>query len=261
MKYIKTLVFSALLLAFLAASADPNKPNQPESSTGDAMSNLLLKKAQAEKTLKKLTDEIADLQAESRKHLDNINKEKNAKIDSLTQEIDAAKKKNEAAIEPLDNRISKLQYEYIDLIVKFVYLPYDQYCVDELAKPAVDAVKDTPLADNEAYQNVIPLVMNYKTYANEIIKFCSDHEKDNPAAAEDGVEGWRKETQKVFDDLPAVVAFKRFGEGWQATCLGGYIDGIYKTISQTNDQNTATMQTNLKKYRVELENMIKKGSY
>ena len=209
-------------------------------------------------SVNKLT-ELENLKLDAEKKLKLANKqifelEKKAMNDS------AIMKKNTETINGLKADNSKLKNEivnYKEQLVKtdkclvsiasnFLYLPYEEYSVKEVALRAFETISDNTF--KEKYSSRKVLLENYKEDINKFISFLTTTQKglSNPFTKEANAEISNLHKQSFY------IAYQKY-EDWKATYLGAKIVNVesqLKSFSQTH-------KVNFEKIINELSNCLK----
>lgn len=206
--------------------------------------------------------------------IEALSNNNNATIDSLVSANNALKvllRDSQKETESKDREISKLQHKIDDLqnitikhleesndtlqrrlismASNFLYIPYDEYSIQEIAIPAFLSTKGTTAYIR--YQNRLPLLQNYKSDIESLINSLSHMEKDF------GVSLTLYRNNKAsehLNNLQASPLYKRYTsyDDWENTYLGEQIRIVY-TILKSPSEDTLTL---LKNIRTNLEGLL-----
>ena len=152
-------------------------------------------------------------------------------------------------VKRLEASNDSLQRKLISMASNFLYIPYDQYSIDEIAIPAFKASAGS--SAYLQYRNRLPLFENYRTYILNLIDFLTKAEK----ATSIGLTAMRNnnasESLNTLSTLPVYRDYTGYND-WKNTYLGQQILTIQRILSSPNE-NTSNQ---LKEIRIKLEGLL-----
>ena len=152
-------------------------------------------------------------------------------------------------IKRLEASNDTLQRRLISMASNFLYIPYDEYSIEEIALPAFLSTKGTPAYVR--YQNRLPLLQNYKDDISSLITFLTQAEKDLSIGFTRFREDKAKEHLSNIQTLPLYLRYSSYDD-WKNTYLGTQICTIKKYL-QTPTDGTSNQ---LKAIRTKLERLL-----
>lgn len=152
-------------------------------------------------------------------------------------------------IKRLEASNDTLQRRLISMASNFLYIPYDEYSIEEIALPAFISTKGT--SAYVQYQNRLPLLQNYKEDVSSLIVFLTQAEKDLSIGLTRLREDKAKEHLGNIQALPLYLRYSSYDD-WKNTYLGTQICSIQKYL-QTPTENTSAQ---LKIIRTKLERLL-----
>lgn len=167
-------------------------------------------------------------------------------IASLNRKIDDLQN---VTIKRLEASNDTLQRRLISMASNFLYIPYDEYSIEEIALPAFLSTKGTPAYTR--YQNRLPLLQNYRDDISTLVTFLMQAEKDVAIRLTKLREDKAKEHLSSIRTLPLFIRYSSYDD-WQNTYLGSQICVIQKYL-QTPSESTSTQ---LKTIRTKLESLL-----
>lgn len=152
-------------------------------------------------------------------------------------------------IKSLEASNDTLQRRFVSIASNFLYIPYDSYCIEDIALPAFTSIKGTLAYDK--YQNRLVLLQNYKDDISSLIAFLSQAEKDLSIPLAAMREKKASEHRDNLNSLPVSVRYNAYDD-WENTYLGTQICTIQKYL-QTPTEGTSAQ---LKSVRTKLESLL-----
>lgn len=140
-----------------------------------------------------------------------------------------------------------LQRRLISMASNFLYIPYQEYGIEEIAIPAFLSTSGTPAYTN--YKNRLPLLQNYKSDIASLVNTLSQMEKD----LQWGIVRKQKAIEHL-NNIQSSTVYQRYisYDDWKNTYLGNQICIIQKYL-QTPTETTAAQ---LKIIRTKLESLL-----
>ena len=152
-------------------------------------------------------------------------------------------------VKRLEASNDSLQRSLTSMAQNFLYIPYDEFSIDEFALPAFQATKGTEAYKH--YQNKLPLLKNYKADIISLIELLGLMEKDlaNPLTAYRNTKAGEH-----IDNLRTSEVYKRYAsiDYWENTYLGGKLVLIGELLKTPSEQTSSK----LKEVRTSLENLL-----
>ena len=152
-------------------------------------------------------------------------------------------------IKRLEASNDTLQRRLISMASNFLYIPYDEYSIDEIAIPAFISTKGTSAYTQ--YHNRLPLLQNYRDDLSTLISFLTQAEKDLSIGLTRLRENKAKEHLSNILSMPLYQRYSSYDD-WKNTYLGTQICTIQKYL-QTPAEGTAAQ---LKTIRTKLERLL-----
>lgn len=176
---------------------------------------------------------------------DSISKQNVHKIVSLQNEIAASQQK----VNDLKKENEKLQRQLISMASNFLYIPYEEYSINEIAIKAFESTQGTSVYMK--YQNRLPLIQNYKADIAELITFLKSAERKIKYTHGDKKKIKAKE---LVDALKLLSLYKHYTayEDWKNTYLGQKICLIQKILDVPDSETLKQLET----IRTNLEQLI-----
>ena len=171
--------------------------------------------------------------------------------DSLSNIIE----NNENVIKKQNETIDDYKATFIEMASNFLYIPYDEYSINEVAIPAFEKAKGSSYYNNYAIR--LEMLKHYKEDINYIIKFLNKALKDMP---ENGsLTKWAQDSKAEFGKYAVVRGYQQYGDDWQNTYLGKYIVAIFTMLS--NESITAPdahsrIKATFSKYQRDLNSVL-----
>ena len=152
-------------------------------------------------------------------------------------------------IKRLEASNDTLQRRLISMASNFLYIPYDEYSIEEIALPAFLSTKGTS-AYNQ-YQNRLPLLQNYKEDISALIAFLTKAEKDLAIGLTKLREDKAKEHLSNIHSLSLYLRYSTYDD-WKNTYLGTQICTIQKYLQTPTEGTSAQLKT----ARTKLESLL-----
>lgn len=218
-------------------------PHSQEVNLPDSIVRLLSEKTTQIDSLISANLALKSLIRESQQELEAKSRE----FANLKRKIDDLQS---ITIKRLEASNDTLQKRLISMASNFMYIPYDEYSIEEIAIPAFLSTKDTPAYTR--YQNRLPLLQNYKSDVVSLVNSLSQMEKD----LEIGLTAMRN--QKANDhlnNLHVSSIYLRYTsyDDWENTYLGEQLQRILGLLKSPNEQTSSK----LKSIRINLEGLLK----
>lgn len=154
------------------------------------------------------------------------------------------------SIKRLEASNDSLQRDLISMASNFLYIPYDEYSIEEIALKAFLSTKGTPAYSQ--YQNRLPLIQNYRNDISSLITFLLQAEKNLAIGLTKLRENKAKEYLSNIQSLDLYLRYSSYDD-WENTYLGSQICTIQKYL-QTPTESTSAQ---LKAVRTILEGLLK----
>lgn len=154
------------------------------------------------------------------------------------------------SIKRLEASNDTLQRDLISMASNFLYIPYDEYSIEEIALPAFLSIKDTPAYSR--YQNRLPLIQNYRNDISSLITFLLQAEKNLAIGLSKLRENKAKEYLSNIQSLDLYLRYSSYDD-WKNTYLGSQICTIQKYLQTPNESTSAQLKT----VRTKLEGLLK----
>jgi len=167
-------------------------------------------------------------------------------ISNLQHKIDELQN---ITIKRLEASNDTLQRRLISMASNFLYIPYDEYSIQEIALPAFLSTKGTSAFAR--YQNRLPLLQNYKSDIESLVNSLSQMEKDLGV----GLTEYRnKKASEHLNDLQSTPLYQRYTsyDDWENTYLGEQIRMVYTMLKSPSEDTSSK----LKKIRINLEGLL-----
>ena len=209
----------------------------------DSIVRLLAENVTQIDSLMRANSALKGLLRESQQETEAQNRE----ITNLKRKIDDL---HSITIKRLEASNDTLQRRLISMASNFLYIPYDEYGIEEIAIPAFLSTKGTPAYTR--YQNRLPLLQNYKSDVTILINSLSQMEKD----LEIGLTAMRN--QKASDhlnNLQISSIYQRYTsyDDWENTYLGEQLQSILVLLKSPTEQTPSKLKT----IRINLEGLLK----
>lgn len=212
-----------------------------------------------------LPDSIVRLLAENAAQIDSLIgansalkgllRESQQESDSKNREITNLKRKIEdlqsITIKRLEASNDTLQRRLISMASNFLYIPYDEYSIEEIAIPAFLSTKGTPAYTR--YQNRLPLLQNYKSDIASLVNSLSQLEKD----LEIGLTAMRdQKSSEYLRNLQVSPIYQRYTsyDDWENTYLGDQIRMVCSLLKSPSEETSSKLKT----IRLNLERLLNK---
>ncbi len=167
---------------------------------------------------------------------------KDREITNLNIKIDDLQN---TTIKRLEASNDTLQRRLISMASNFLYIPYDEYSIEEIAIPAFLSTKGTSAYTR--YQNRLPLLQNYKSDIASLVESLTQIEKD----LEWGIVRNQKANEHL-NNLKISPLYQRYSsyDDWENTYLGGQIQiicGLLKSPVEQTSSKLKNIRTNLER--------------
>lgn len=165
---------------------------------------------------------------------------KDREITNLNIKIDDLQN---TTIKRLEASNDTLQRRLISMASNFLYIPYDEYSIEEIAIPAFLSTKGTSAYTR--YQNRLPLLQNYKSDIASLVESLTQIEKD----LEWGIVRNQKANEHL-NNLKISPLYQRYSsyDDWENTYLGVQIQiicGLLKSPTEQTSSKLKNIRTNL----------------
>lgn len=224
--------------ADIAVSTQAHEVNLP-----DSIVRLLAENVTQIDSLMKANSALKGLLRESQQETEAQNRE----ITNLKRKIDDL---HSITIKRLEASNDTLQRRLISMASNFLYIPYDEYSIEEIAIPAFLSTKDTPAYTR--FQNRLPLLQNYKSDVISLVNSLSQMEKD----LEIGLTAMRNQkANEHLNNLQVSSLYQRYTsyDDWENTYLGEQLKSIFGLLKSPTDQTSSKLKT----IRTNLEGLLK----
>lgn len=135
-----------------------------------------------------------------------------------------------AQCEESEQQLDKYCKYMVNIAGNFLYLPYSEKGINEIALPLLPIASKAPVF--KKYEIRFQLIQSYKADQKALVDFLGTHRINQEDAR--NVAAWTAKTRAEFMKLPVVVNYTtRFGEGWEETYLGQYINRILSALKLT----------------------------
>ena len=161
---------------------------------------------------------------------------KDPKEESYKQSIKQQNQEINRLRKELEGQQKKLNNYYLDLIEigsNFLYLPYNAAAIRDIAKPALEAAR--PYDKFDKYKIRLDCIVNYNNDITDVKNFINEH----PINQDANLTVELAHFNAAFLGMEAVKRYLNFGEGWEDTYLGKYINEIMNLVTMTNQKATA----------------------
>jgi len=248
-KEMRNLLFILIGLSALSISAFSQEnvdiilnPNTRNIGLPDSIMRKLAGNAEQIDSLKNANAVLKDLLKESQKETEA----KERKIANLQRQIDDLM---DISIKRLEAKNDTLQRRLINMATNFLYIPYEEYSIEEIAIPAFMSTKGT--SAYERYQNRLSLLQNYNDDISNIIILLKQAEKDLAIGLTKLRENKATEYLSNLSSLPLYKRYTQYDD-WQNTYLGIQI-GLIQRMLKSPDEGVSAK---LKPIRTKLEELL-----
>lgn len=221
-----------------AVSTQAHEVNLP-----DSIVRLLAENVTQIDSLMKANSALKGLLRESQQETEAQNRE----ITNFKRKIDDL---HSITIKRLEASNDTLQRRLISMASNFLYIPYDEYSIEEIAIPAFLSTKDTPAYTR--FQNRLPLLQNYKSDVISLVNSLSQMEKD----LEIGLTAMRNQkANEHLKNLQVSSLYQRYTsyDDWENTYLGEQLKSILGLLKSPTVQTSSKLKT----IRTNLEGLLK----
>lgn len=234
-------------MLFWLSSLSFNAISQENADTTSLMQNQTT--TVPDSILNKLADnsELIDSLRNANSVLKGLLKESQQESESKEREIANLQRNirdlKDVTIKRLEASNDTLQRRLISMASNFLYIPYDEYSIEEIAIPAFSSTKGTPAYTQ--YQNRLPLLQNYRQDIVSLINFLAQASKDLSIPLTAMRESKAKENSSNLSSLPLYFRYSQYDD-WKNTYLGIQICLIEKSLNNPTE-NTSKQLDNYKK--------------
>ena len=183
----------------------------------------------------------------------NLLKDSQKETEQKEREISRLKKNLEdvqnITIKKLEASNDSLQRKLISMASNFLYIPYDQYSIEEIAIPAFKATIGSRAYSK--YSNRLPLFENYRSHISSLIEFLDKAEKETSIPLTAMRDSKASESLNAMSLLPVYIEYIQYND-WENTYMGKQILSIQR-ILKSPDKNTPNQ---LKEIRIKLEGLL-----
>lgn len=211
-----------------------------------------------------LPDSIVRVLAENTAQIDSLTRANSAlkgllresqqETEAKNREVTNLKRKIEELQSITINRLEAsndtLQRRLISIASNFLYIPYEEYSIEEIAIPAFLSTKGTPAYTR--YQNRLPLLQNYKSDVVSLVNSLSQMEKDLAI----GLTPMRNQkANEHLNNLQVSSIYQRYTtyDDWENTYLGRQLRSIVRLLKSPTEQTSSKLKT----IRTNLEGLLK----
>ena len=180
--------------------------------------------------LRKRIDVLVGTMVEKDEIIKSLKEEKDNAIKSLKNEILTLQNENKSK----EDRISYMEKEMISIASNFLYIPYEDYSIKEVAIPAFNNVKDIALKSK--YNNRLELLQDYSEHVTELRVFLEGMNQEMEKKPL-----MRKKEDELLRALHDLSVYKDYtvkykGE-WQETYLGKLLVKVENKIKDVANKD------------------------
>lgn len=252
MKIKALIIFGLSLLSLPAFSQDKAAPAVPQPHpAATALPDSIIKKMNDD--ARKITELTVDNSSLKRllKESQNETLQKESAINGLNRQINELQNELHATTKRLEAKNDTLQRRLISMASNFLYIPYEEYSIQEIAIPAFHAAKGTPAFTR--YQDRLTLLENYKGDISTLVEFIMSAENENRLSLK--MDGVRAESGQTYlnklRQLPMYINYRGYDD-WKNTFLGNRINRIEKLLLS----HPENIKSSLEQIRVELQRLL-----
>lgn len=245
-----TLLFSSIIFANSVANAQDPTPGQhpataqtPTPSVATGTVNISIEDLQKYLSLE---NEIKQLQERAKLQLDSVKKADDLEIKRLQEEVESNKK-----------LVDAYQRKYINLISNFLYVPYDEYSVENIVRPAYEEIKNTKLAQENQIR--FDLIFKYKEDLQQISNFCKSNEKNLKMINAARIGEDTAKIKESFNALPSVQMYKKYTD-YKNTYIGSIIEKIDNLLSHATGMDKAKINSTFTNIQGEIDALLKQAN-
>lgn len=171
--------------------------------------------------------------------LNDLVLKKDKEISNLKAEAENIRSVSDSSIKDLQAKNEALTRKLISMASNFLYIPYEDYSINNIAIPAFKAAEGTPVYTE--YCNRLPMLENYKNDISAIIDFLSGTNK--PFKFYDATVS-KEEGNKCKLGLEALPCYQRYVvyDDWKNTFLGNYLNEMLKNYNNPTDQTFKNLE-------------------
>lgn len=152
-------------------------------------------------------------------------------------------------IKQLEASNDTLQRRLVSMASNFLYIPYDEYSIEEIAIPAFLATKGTSAYTQ--YQNRLPLLQNYKEDIANLVNFVNQASKNLSIPLTAMRESKAKENLSTLLSMPLYIRYSQYDD-WKNTYLGVQICLIEKCLNSPTENTSKQLDS----YKKRLESLL-----
>jgi len=242
MRYKTLLLITLSILSFKAFSQENMDSRVQHISIPDSILRILAGNAAMIDSLTNENTALKGLLKEAQKETE----QKKRDVANLQRKIanlqDITIKRIEASNDTLQRRL-------ISMASNFLYIPYDEYSINEIAVPAFVSTRGTPAYSK--YSNRLPLLQNYKDDLQSLIAFLIRAEKDLAIGLTKMREDKAIEHLSNLSSMPLYLRYSSYDD-WKNTYLGIQICLIQEKLRTPTEKTSAQ----LKSIRTNLEGLL-----
>lgn len=131
----------------------------------------------------------------------------------------------------LQEEVSRMQKNLLNVAVNYIFIPYDEFSITQIALPSFQKSKDLPIfKEDPRYMIVLSLVQNYEKDSETVTKLL----RDARTAIKD-----RAKAQKLYNELLISPLYKRYTQfnDWEETYLGKIIKIVADQLRNPTPQS------------------------
>lgn len=175
-------------------------------------------------------------------------------LDSLTNLLNDTVRTLNSDMAARDARMEDYEKKIISLSSYLFFIPYYQVCIDDVAIPAFETLKDSPLYNKHSIR--LTLLKNYRRDIEELIKYFNSYKLDKAERHVLDFDKWKAAAVAKFNNLDVVKTYKKF-EYWNQTYLGNIIQQVNSVL---NSGTAEKIDKTFAFYLSKLETNLKEGS-
>lgn len=172
---------------------------------------------------------------------------KDQEIERLGTELAASKRERETRVKELESKNDSLLRVMISMASNFIYIPYEQYSIEQIAIPAFQSTQNSALYDE--YRIRLEMLQSYRADVEFLVGYLT------PAIEElsIGLTALREQkAQEYASKLTLSATYLRYTryDDWKATFLGRVMSEILadlKSPSAETASKLGTIRDNLSK--------------
>lgn len=247
MKYlIKSIIYSLLIAGAVPALAVDPKLQQAEEQLKESKQKLEEWKGKVQKNQKELTN-LEKQQESNVLKIENLRKQLQG-LQHATNPLD----EKETEIASLNSRLEKQKEDMVLTAVKFLNVPYESYTIETLAIETYEKGKGTKAYEDNANQEKLRRLKNYKADQTELYNFVQNSLKSMPGSTNlnNTTLGVIKDN---FEALRVKSEYAKLGDDANNTYLGKILNQIQTTLNSATPDKTADLRRDFYNYSRQLE--------